>query len=211
MTRADRRDEGLTLIELLVAFSMGVLVLIIVGSVMISSLTTQQQVTDTAQATSQAQLTVQQLEREVFAASHTHVQTDASTGSQVLIARVRTGDGGTDWGCAAWYFDADAGVILHTAYDGESTWPWGDSLLNWIDLGSGIIGGTSTPAEWTVLAVGISNETGPGGAAAPVFQQDGAKGVTMEFAVAAGESTPVILRTTVAGRHEASTGDPQCY
>lgn len=223
-----RGDAGLTLVELLVASSLSVLVLVMVGSFMISSFTTQDQVTRTTQATNQAQLTVRQLETALRQASAIRVEYGDSTGSQLLIARVRTGSGVNDWVCEAWYYDADAGAMLHATAPGRDQWPWGASITSWIDLGSGLLdvvdlgsvlgdtldwlfGGGSSATPWTVMAVGLNDTSGPGGSSRPVFVSEGPASVKIQFAVESAELTPVVIATSVTGRQTFQEDNPACY
>lgn len=225
-----RDESGLTLIELVISSGLGLLVLVLVGSFMISSFSAQQNVQTTADATASAQLAARVIEDGVRQASAVAVVDGDTSESQLLVARTETGIGDHDWECQAWYYDDVAGVIFHTTFQGESFWPWGSDITNWIDLGSGlteavdageILGDTldwlfggdggAASAQWTVVAVGIRNETGPSGAVEPLFASAGPKSATIRFEVVAGDRTPVLITTTATGRQTDGETDPTCF
>lgn len=225
-----RNDAGLTLVELIIASAIGLLVLTMIGGFMISSFQVQHQVTSTAQATNNAQLTATILDAQLREASAIRLENGSSSDSQLLIARVRVDDedGNTEWRCEAWYYDAEAGAILTATASGHNQWPWGHSITSWIDLGSGLLevvdlgaiigdtldwlfGGGSSTTPWTVMAVGLSNATGADGASQPVFVSEGLNAVTVRFAVESADRTPVVITTAVAGRQDVRNDGPQCF
>lgn len=225
--RAGRRDAGFSLIELVVASGLGVVALLVIGGMMFSSFVSQQRVVDTAQATNAAQLAARAIEADLHRASALAVFDGDDSDSQLLVARTTQGDG--DWNCQAWFYDDVGGVIFHTEFDGETTWPWGSDITNWIDLGSGLLevvdvgtilgdtldwlfgGGDDGASEWSVVATGIRDETGSADQARPVFTATGGKSVTIRYEVVAGDVDPVLITTTATGRQPDADTEPTCF
>ena len=224
-------DGGLTLIELIVASALSLLVLGVIASIMISGFTAQKNVSATNEATSYAQLAARQMQAGIREASFVHIEEGSSSGSQLMVARTETGSSGDDatWECQAWFYDDTAGAIFHITYPGDSFWPWGSDITNWIDLGSGLLevvdvgavlgdtldwlfgGDDDGVAEWSLLAAGIRNETGPDDVEADVFTAAGEQGATIAFEFDAGDRTPILITTTATGRQAYSESDPQCF
>lgn len=227
--RTEPRDAGFTLMELVVATALGILVLLVAGGILVSSLRAQQNVTGSAQAAGTAQVLIRGMEQELRQASAVAVYDGATTDSQLLVARTETGSGSHDWECQAWFYDAEAEVLLHTTYAGVNSAPWGSSITNWIDLGSGladvvdlgaIIGDTldwlfggadDGVAEWTLIAVNVGDTTGGGGLTAPVFTKAGSKSVAIAFEMTEGDGTPVVIATTASGRQHDGETNPTCF
>lgn len=229
MTR-DHHDAGFSLIELIVSAALGVVALVLVGTFLLSSFVAQSTVTSTADAASRAQLAARQLEQQLRGASAVAVFEGATSDSQLLVARTATGDGDVDYHCEAWFYDATAEAVFHTTYEGESTWPWGASITNWIDLGSGLteainvggilddtldwlFGGSESGAEWSLVTSGILPKgTTAGGSITPVFSAAGSRSATVAFEVDAGsDNTAVLIETTVSGRQPFEDEEPTCF
>jgi len=226
----DRRDEGLSLIELIVSAALGVLVLVLVGTFFISSFSAQNVITSTADAASRAQLMARQFDQQLRGASAVAVFDGATSDSQVLVARTATGDGDVDYHCEAWFYDATAEAVFHTTFEGESSWPWGASITNWIDLGSGLteaidlggivgdtldwlFGRSDGDPVWSVAATGVVPKgTAAGATTTPVFAAAGNRSATITFEVAGGASTaPVLIETTAGGRQPYQDEEPTCF
>jgi type II secretory pathway pseudopilin PulG len=228
MTR-DRDDAGFSLIELIVSAALGVVVLVLVGTFFISSFAAQSTVTSTADAASRAQLAARQLEQQLRGASAVAVFEGSTSGSQLLVARTATGDGDVDYHCEAWFYDATAEAVFHTSFEGESTWPWGASITNWIDLGSGLteainlggivgdtldwlFGGSESDAEWSLVTAGVLPKgTTAGGSTTPVFSAAGNRSATITFEVSAGANNAVLIETTASGRQPFNDEEPTCF
>lgn len=233
LNRIRRDDSGLTLVELIIAAGLTVLVLTLVGTFMVDSFSAQHKVTTTAEATSSAQVTMYSLETQVRQASAIGVFAGNTTQSQLLVARTEVGSGSHAYHCEAWFYDDVAKAIFHTTFTGQSTWPWGSSITNWVDLGSGltsainvgnivsgtvswIIGGSAqgpTQASWTLVATGIDR---PGSfrnaTETPVFATtSGTSSATIAFEYSAGGNTPILMTTTATGRQAPKDTDPKCF
>lgn len=227
--RSAHSDEaGYSLIELIVAASLGVLVLTLLGGMMVASISAQNSVTTTMNATGEAQVLARQLESQVRLASVVYVVDGADTDSQLLVARTETGSGGHDWECQAWFYDDTAKAIFHTTFPGNNNWPWGSSITNWIDLGSGLteavdVGGIVTGTldwlfgrpedgvvDWQLIAAGVDQPV-INGARVPVFDDASSRSVLIRYAYQAGEQTPVLISTTATGRQAEGSSNPRCY
>jgi type II secretory pathway pseudopilin PulG len=159
-----RSDEGFTLVELIVVFVLGVLVLSTVGGIYISTIGVQQLVGGLTRTTTDGQLAGTSIDSGVRNGSEFAITTLPS-GDQLL--RVRTLDGTTAgvWHCRAWYFESagDGAIRTKTVADGTViAAPTGSELASWTLLvegihpstGSGIF--TVDAAYETVLAVDFS-------------------------------------------------------
>lgn len=232
LRRFRQGDSGLTLVELLVASGLAVVVLTLVGTFMVSSFSAQDRVATTGEATSSAQLAMRQLESGLRSASAVGVFAGNTSESQLLVARTETGTGSHSYACEAWYYDDVAKAIFHTSFTGQSTWPWGSSITNWIDLGSGlttaidvggIVGDTLTwllggsgqgaTGTWTLVTANVDRPGSfDGTTETPVFAvAGGTRSATISFEFSAGEQTPILMTTTATGRQAPADTDPTCF
>ena len=105
MTRLTRRlrDEssGFTLIELVVASSLTVIISIVIGSMLISTLGSEKTVRTTTQATSSGQLVAQSIDKGVRNA--TWIDLTASSGEYFLTVRTASSTATVTYRCQAWY------------------------------------------------------------------------------------------------------------
>ena len=200
-----RDDDGFTLIELVISMALGVLVLVLLGSFFISSFQAQSTVTDTASATSNAQLVARQLDADLRAASAVTVIDGATTESQLLIARTSRGSG-TTFTCDAWLFDADAGAILHREYANAGAAPWASNPVAWVDA-------SATGSGWKLITEDIAPEgTADGSPVGGVFANSGDRGAVVAFELSAGhDRPPVLITTTATGRQAYKNSEPACF
>lgn len=176
-TLRSHSERGITMIELLVYMVLAPLVLVMVGGLLINSITTQQTVRTAAEANTTGQLVMRSVDSGVRNASAVQV----SENGRLLVAR--TSIGADAWICRAWYVDpADQGTVYMT----ESTTAAG------ID--------TSTAASgWTQLAVGAT--VGITEPFTPVTMPiPGNTSVTLTLKLDAGNSSDVALTRTIAPR-----------
>jgi type II secretory pathway pseudopilin PulG len=205
MSARERRDDGLTLIELVISMGLGVLVLVILSSFFISSFQAQTTVTNTAEATGDAQLAARQLDDDLSSASAVRVVDGATTDSQLLIARTSQGTG-TAYVCHAWLYDADADAILHREFAGATGAPWASNAVAWVDA-------SVTGAGWKPLAQEIAPEgAADGSPASAIFTASGDRGASVSFEVSAGDDRlPVLISTTATGRQAFKNAEPACF
>lgn len=182
-------ERGLTMVELLVYSLLLSGVLIIIGSLLISSLRTEDTVSGVIDATTSAQLIATSVETGVRN-STTFRLTTVGTSDQVLIARVVDNDGVAS--CRAWYYSDSTDSIRYRDKTGVFTAP------NWT---------TASLESWTLLASGVQPASGAA-ASAPIFSEAGAK-ITLNFRVLAGDDPPATVNSSAARR--ITQGSTQCF
>ena len=170
------RDEGdgFTLIELIVYGILLVSVLLIVGSIMISTLGVERIVRESTTATTAAQLAATSIETGVRNSSA--VELTAIGSDQLLVARTAgTTPGSIAWRCQAWYYSAAAGTIRSTTSSSDS---------------APISVPTGEPTAWSLLT---SNIVAPTSGA--IFTNSG-NSVTIYFQATTDDSEPVDIRSS---------------
>ncbi|RNE59217.1 PulJ/GspJ family protein [Cryobacterium tepidiphilum] len=193
MSANSRNDEGLTLIELLVAMMVSLVVLLIVGSLLVNTLKTERTVRTATQDTSSAQLVAKSVSQGVRNATD-FWHSPAGSVPEILMARTqRTIDAGGNpvWVCRAWSF-ADGQVRTATS--------------------STPIAKTQTAASvqsWTLLADGVEATTA-GSVALPVFAWSGRK-VDLALNVSTGTPEPTLIHTTAVSRQEPAAAGAPCF
>ena len=183
-----QRDEGLTLIELIVAAALLGLVFTALGGILISLLVTERTVAGVAQGATAAQLTATSINERIRNSSEFAVTTVG--GDELLVARVAGTADDLEWTCHAWYYSAaDDGQIRSTSGpDGtEISVPTAAAL-----------------AEWTLLLDGVTPVAG-----SPVFTPSGSR-LEVRFDATAGESPPIAIRLTAVGLTATAEG-ASCY
>jgi len=179
-----RRDDGVSLVELLIYMMLAVVVLTIIASILINSLRAENTVRTAADATSSAQLVAQSLNRGIHNASAIEVSTPAAG---ITVVRTRSIDSSASgvWRCEAW-------VVA----DGE---------LRTTTSSSAIAVPTTAAAAstWLLLAEGVA----PIGSA-PIFSlASDERSLGLSFTVANGSGVPVTLDTTIVSKQPIpSTG-----
>lgn len=185
----ERADDGMTLVELLVAMSIGVIVLLLIGATFYRTLVTQRDVTSLSAATNQAQTAASTVERSVRNATAVgHLTT--GTGIEILRTRTRTGSAGAaGTRCEAYAYDPAAHTLRHT------------SSTTAID--------TSTSAGWTLLIDKVSPATGT--SLLPLTTVSGKSQVSLTFTVDAGQVKPVEVESLVYPLPSNDTGSSPCF
>ncbi|MDJ0325036.1 hypothetical protein QMG61_14820 [Cryobacterium sp. PH31-AA6] len=137
----------MTLIELLVYMVLAVVVLLIVGGLLINSLTTQRTVRNATQASNAGQLVAQSVAQGVRNASALKV-TAPIFGGELLTVLTASMTTPQTWSCQAWYFGSGE---VRTKTSSTLIPTTAASVANWTLLGTGmqsVSGGavfTSTP------------------------------------------------------------------
>ena len=181
------RDQGFSLIELLVSTALFSLVMIVVVSVIITATTTQRTVSSVSSSASTGQLVTRSMQ-DGISNSATPLSVTAS-GSDVLIKARTAGKASTlSWSCTAWYY-SDADHTIRTTSSSNAI---------------GTVTATSQQS-WTLLA---SNVRMIG--TTPVFAAVGTTGVAVSFTVDASPMKPVAFVTTFTSQTTV-VGSSPCY
>ena len=173
--RADSRstEAGMTLIELLVYMVLAVVVLLVVGGLLINSLSSERTVRNATQATNAGQLVAQSVAQGVRNASALKI-TVPSSGTELLTVRTASLTSPLTWSCQAWFFGG-----------GEVRTTRSSSLI------------TSTPAAiatWTLLGTGMQRvSTGTVFTPIPAVNS---RGVTLNLDVSTVNGQPVRISTS---------------
>lgn len=179
-----RRDEGVSLIELLIYMLLAVTVLTIIAGILINSLQAERTVRSAAQATDTAQLAAQSLNRGIHNASAIEVSNPASG---ITLVRTRSIDSSVAgvWRCEAW-------VVA-------------DGQMRFVTSSAAITPPTTAAAasSWLLLADGVK----PVGAN-PIFAlASDERSLAVGFTVANGSGVPITLDTTIVSKQPIpSTG-----
>lgn len=178
------RDDGVSLVELLVYMILAVTVLTIISAILINSLRTENTVRTSAEATDTAQLAAQSLNRGVHNASAIEVTTPAV---DITVVRTRSIDSSTDgiWQCQAW-----------AVVDGQ---------LRTTSSAAAIPVPTSAAdvASWLLVTEGVASI-----GANPIFSLAAdERSLAVGFTVANGSGVPITLDTTIVSKQPIpSTG-----
>lgn len=180
--RTAGNDEGFTLPELLIYSLLLVIVMGIIGSLLISMLTVEQQVRTVTSATTSAQLASNVIQDGVrnaraFAVSDIGLL-DAD--DQVLLASVASNDDPVTWHCAAWYFSAADSTIRYKLAGVQDT-P--------IDLPT-----AAELQQWSLLSENVKPP-----ASGNIFSSTGTQ-LSLEFTTEAQDETAVTIDSSATSR-----------
>lgn len=190
----DARDRGFTLIELMLYMALSIIVLVIAGGILISGLRTQETARTVTDAANTAQQIVRSVQAGVRNASAITVSSDATTGTQLLLARTIGSDpNSTAASCQAWYYSPLNGGAIYTT----RTTP-----ASVITLPSG-----GPQGVWTILGAGI---TPSDPATGKVFNAPSGGRVELKFDVAAG-THPYVLINTMTYTPQSATVSAPCF
>lgn len=171
-----RRDTGLGLVELIIYSALSLIILSALGGVVISMVSVQNEVMDSANAAEQAQLISRTVNSGVRNATAVDLQTVNST-DQILRVRTASGASTAVWSCQAWYFSsATKSLRMKTSSSAIA-----NPTLQDLD-------------GWTLLASGVTSSQGQ-----QIFLMSGSK-LSLVFAVQKARETPIIIRTSVSQR-----------
>jgi Tfp pilus assembly protein PilW len=183
--RADS-DEGFTLMELVVASMLGIIVLLIVGSLLINGLRGQSSVTSITNATNDSQLAASTIQGDIRNA--TAVKTTSIGSDQFVVARVARGTNTVvTYECVAWYYSASNDEIRSRESSTAITAPTAGALADWRLVASKI-----TPKGSTV------------------FSAADLKSLSITFFVDAGTTDSVPISTFAASRNPTGDSAP-CF
>lgn len=184
--RRETPDEGFTLMELVVASMLGVIVLLIVGSLLINGLRGQSSVTSITTATNDSQLAASTIQADIRNA--TAVKTTVIGSDQFVVARVARGTNTVvTYKCVAWYYSATKDEIRSTEKATAITAPSAGALNNWRLVASSV-----TPKGTTV------------------FSAADLKSLSITFFVDAGSANSVPITTFAASRNPTGDSAP-CF
>ncbi|TFD09958.1 hypothetical protein E3T35_13185 [Cryobacterium sp. TMT1-2-2] len=178
-------ESGFTLIELLVYMSFAVVVLVIIGGMLISSVGIERDVRSTTEATDLGQLISRSVQVGVRNASQVSLQN--SDGAQLLVVRTAGRGATVVWSCQAWFYTSDSGGSLYTKRTTPASHiaaPVSADLDSWIKLGVGV---STTGAA---VFGGVNDR------------------ITVDLNLAAGAQDDVVVNTTVTPRTLATVGAP---
>lgn len=190
----DARDRGFSLIELLVASSLSIIVLTIAGGILISGLRTQEMARTVTDAANIAQQIVRSVQAGVRNASAVTVSSDATTGTQLLLARtIGSNPNSTAASCQAWYY---------TPLDGGAVYTKRTTPASAISLPTG-----GPKGVWMILGTGITPSDPVTG---KVFNAPSGGRVELMFDVAAGKHPYVLVNTMTYTPQSTSVSAP-CF
>jgi type II secretory pathway pseudopilin PulG len=185
------REDGITLIELLVSSMLAIVILTIAGSMLISGLRTQETATSVTDATTSAQQIARSLQAGVRNASALSTTTGGDAGSQVLLARVLDSTANsTAAHCQAWYYTTQNGGAVYTTTSSAAI----------------AIPGGPPGSGWTLLGTGVS----PSASGGPVFLAPSNSRVELTYKVAAAAHPYVLINTTTFTQQSATVSAP-CF
>jgi prepilin-type N-terminal cleavage/methylation domain-containing protein len=187
-----RRDEGFTLVELLISMALLSVLITVVGGIIVSSLQADRTIREVTTSTTDGQLVVNAIEQTVRNSTAISVVPNADESS--VFAVVRTTVGGSAR-CVAWFFDTQAQAIFQRDSSSAISAPT-----------PGAVG-----SEWREVSGGIVPDDDATGTPYPVLQADGSRGLVVRFAVEGGTRASTLFVTSVTGRGPQSNVSPQCY
>lgn len=187
-TPTEGRDEGFTLVELMVTCVLTLIVLLAVGGLLISMIRTPQAVTARVNASGGAQVAATSIETGIRNSSDFRLTSPQGT-DQLLVARTAESASAIVWVCSAWYYSTtDQSIRFVTSPTAIPAAPTATDL-----------------ASWTTLDTSVTPSSGTG-----IFTVSGEE---VDFAfngAVSGQSVPQSISSSAFSR-AGSTGSPQCY
>jgi hypothetical protein len=130
-------EAGMGLIELLIYSALLVTVMLAVGGMLISLLTTQRNVVNAADTASASQLVAESLQSGIR--NSTAVKLDSIGASdQLLLARSASSESSVSWVCLAWYYSAQTGQVRTFRSSSAIASPTAVDLAGWTLLAQGV-------------------------------------------------------------------------
>lgn len=130
-------EAGMGLIELVVYSALLVTVMLAVGGMLISLLTTQRNVVNAANTSGSAQLIAKSLQSGIR--NSTAVKLNAIGASdQLLLARSASAENSVSWVCLAWYFSGQTGQVRTITSSSAIPTPTSGDLTGWTLLAQGV-------------------------------------------------------------------------
>jgi len=181
------REEGFTLIEVLVTSMLLVLVLAIAGTLIGSLSTTSRTVNSLTATTSSAQIAAESVERGIRNSSDFLLSVPSGT-DQMLVARTAQSGTTLNWVCSAWYYSAaNGGSIRFKTSTTAIAAPNAAAL-----------------AQWTLLAQGVAPSSGT-----TIFSGSSPT-LSFSFKSTSAGAGAATIKSTVLSR-AGSSGTPACY
>jgi prepilin-type N-terminal cleavage/methylation domain-containing protein len=181
LTRLPSDQRGFTLVELLIAVSLMVLVSVVIGGILINTLTAEKTVRTTTQATSAGQLVASSIEQGVRNA--TWIDLAATGGEYFLRVRTASGAATVTWNCQAWFISG--GKTYMRLSPTVITRPT-----------------TANLTGWTLLASGLTQS----GTTSLLTKDD--RQIHITFEVSAGDAKPVLISTSALSRQTGTESAP---
>jgi len=182
------RDEGVSLVEVLITCFLTVIVMAAIGSLMVSLFATPRTVTSRMTAANTAQTAARSIDLGIRNSSD-FLLTSPVGNDQLLVARTAQSGSTISWVCSAWYYSATEATIRYTS----ST-----TAIPAVPTSTAL-------ASWTVLDASVTPTSGTS-----IFSASGPK-VSVSFKGAAtGQTIPQSMTFSVLSR-AGSTGSPACY
>lgn len=182
-------EAGVSLIELIIASALSLLVLSLIAGLFMSTYHAQNSIRTATQAAELGQLIARSVDQGVSNATALKVQTDSTTGAQLMLARSYGMDASVDptqaaaagSSCLAWYYSPASGGAIYT----KRTTP-----------AVAIAMPSTTPdSSWTLLGNGLEVQVGAAPSALIFSTPDGTR-VDLKFDVLNGSDNPVHIETT---------------
>ena len=186
-TTLEPREQGYTLVELIVYSALLMIVVAVVAGLFISALTTTERVRGMTAATTSAQVVADSIETNVRNSTDFLLTTPSGT-DQFLVARTAKRDATLSWQCVAWYYSAAGGGSIHFKRSHAA-----------------ILAPTSTELQsWTLVQQGMKPVSGT-----TIFSTSGQK-LAMSFTSIVGDHPPVVISSSATSRAGAS-GNLTCF
>ena len=161
-------ERGLTLVELILYTLLLAMIAWIAGTILITSLTSQRDITAMGNASNQGQNVANSIEEGVRTASSLAAPTADSTGRR-LVARVGTftSAGAVSWTCRTWLFATDGGVYVKSGSTASAA-PANlaaSSLTGWLKLAQGVtpVGGSAMTLSAATVSLDFKVAAGTAG------------------------------------------------
>ena len=179
------RDDssGFTLVELIVASSLTVVIAVVIGNILITTLSSEKTVRTTTQATSSGQLVAQSIDKGVRNANWISSPPYLAGGEYFLAVRTASGTAVVSYSCTAWFISSTGSAYVRTSPTAIAK-PTGGNVTG-----------------WTLLTSGIERA-----GTADILSVSG-KQVTITFEVDAGDAPNVLISTSALSRQ---TGGASC-
>jgi prepilin-type N-terminal cleavage/methylation domain-containing protein len=192
VSAARRPDAGFTLVELLISASLMSIVIVVVGGVLISSMRADETVRTVTTSTTDGQLVANVIDAGMRNSTAVSVSTASDGVSSFAVARVAGASGAE---CVGWFYDAATDTVFRLASPTAIAAPEPGSVSS----------------DWVPLSGGIVPDVDSAGTEYPVFTADGARGLTLRYALEAGGGPSSLFITTITGRAPSTNASPQCF
>ena len=182
-------EAGVTLIEMVIASALSLLVLSLIAGLFLSTYHAQNSIRTATQAAELGQLIARSVDQGVSNATALKVQTDPSTGAQLMLARTYGMAPGVDptqaaaagSSCLAWFYSPASGGAIYTKRTTPATA---------IAIPAG-----APDSSWTLIGSGLEVQVGAAPSALIFSTPDGTR-VDLKFDVVNGQDNPVHIETT---------------